>query len=436
MKPAFAGLATIALCFAAVVGGGQLDAQQAGEISPPPGGVKIQVNVNSVLVPVVVRDAQGRAVGDLRKEDFEVFDKDKPRVISGFTVQTRAAAPENSRNAGIVNPAPGGGIASAPQDSGEMPGRLVVFLFDDLHMSAADLAGIKSSAKNMLQGALTGSDRAAVISIFGREDSGVTNDRAQLGAAIAKIQLRGPYRRTGRQCPDVDYYHADRIENRQDTEALETAVLDALSCAHLEPNMRTEAEAMARQAARESLAQGERDVRVTLTFLRELTRRLGTVPGERTIILISPGFFTGTHEGMTLQSQVVDAAARANVTISTLDPRGLYTTALQAGEEADGPARTIRLKADAHVQSAGVIEDVMAELADGTGGTFFHNSNDFDGGLRRLAAAPEYVYLLEFSIEGVKPDGAYHRLKVKVDQSDLKLQARRGYFAPKTEKNK
>jgi VWFA-related protein len=81
-------------------------------------------------------------------------------------------------------------------------------------------------------------------------------------------------------------------------------------------------------------------------------------------------------------------------------------------------------------------EDVMAEFADGTGGTFFHNSNDLEGGLQKLAAAPEYVYLLELSLENVKQDGTYHRLKVKVDQDNLKLQARRGYFAPAPEKNK
>jgi hypothetical protein len=36
----------------------------------------------------------------------------------------------------------------------------------------------------------------------------------------------------------------------------------------------------------------------------------------------------------------------------------------------------------------------------------------------------------------VKPNGAYHSLKVKVNQSDLDLQARRGYVAPAPEKGK
>lgn len=46
--------------------------------------------MNDVVVPVLVRDAQGRAVGNLKKEDFAVFDQGKPQVISGFKVQTRS----------------------------------------------------------------------------------------------------------------------------------------------------------------------------------------------------------------------------------------------------------------------------------------------------------------------------------------------------------
>ena len=81
-------------------------------------------------------------------------------------------------------------------------------------------------------------------------------------------------------------------------------------------------------------------------------------------------------------------------------------------------------------------EDVMAELAEGTGGTFFHNRNDLENGLKSLAATPEVVYLLALSLKEVKHDGSYHSLRVRVDRKSLKTQSRRGYFAPGKEKQK
>jgi VWFA-related protein len=80
--------------------------------------------------------------------------------------------------------------------------------------------------------------------------------------------------------------------------------------------------------------------------------------------------------------------------------------------------------------------NTMAELADGTGGSLFHNSNDLDAGLKGLIEAPEVVYVLELSLDNVKPDGNYHSLKVNVDRQGVQLQARRGYFMPTPKKSK
>ena len=74
---------------------------------------------------------------------------------------------------------------------------------------------------------------------------------------------------------------------------------------------------------------------------------------------------------------------------------------------------------------------MLAELADGTNGTFFHNSNDLNEGFKRVAARPEYSYLLGFSPQNLKLDGSFHKLKVTLKDSKLALQARRGYYAPK-----
>jgi VWFA-related protein len=121
------------------------------------------------------------------------------------------------------------------------------------------------------------------------------------------------------------------------------------------------------------------------------------------------------------------------VTISAVE---LYTTILDASTETARTLRSTQAKAQYRGESMSLNEDITAELADGTGGRYFHNSKDLQGGLQTLTEVPEYVYLLELSLQNIKQDGACHLLKVKVDQDGLKLQARRGYFAPKPEKTK
>jgi len=94
----------------------------------------------------------------------------------------------------------------------------------------------------------------------------------------------------------------------------------------------------------------------------------------------------------------------------------------------------MRLMADYDRDAAMAQADVMAEMAAGTGGTFFQHSNDFDEGFRRLASPPEYTYILGFSPEELKNDGAFHSLKVKVAGVSplMEIDSRRGYYAPKS----
>ena len=75
---------------------------------------------------------------------------------------------------------------------------------------------------------------------------------------------------------------------------------------------------------------------------------------------------------------------------------------------------------------------VLMDFAAGTGGTFFHNSNDLETGLNRAGGAPEVSYILGFSPQNQKMDGRYHGLKVVItEKRKYSIQARKGYYAPK-----
>jgi VWFA-related protein len=399
-------------------------AQQTKEEPAPESSGKIQVTVNSVLVPVVVRDAQGHAVGDLKPEDFQLLDRKKPQLISGFSVQQRAPT-----SATLVPASPVPGIPETSPAPVKAPVRYIVFLFDDLHFGPSDLLHVQEVAKKVVAESLVEADMAAVVSFSGTY-SGMTRDRLKLQQAINNLKMQNLYRHIGRQCPDVDYYQGDLIENKHDNAAFEAAVADALTCEH--SDLRSMAEGMVRSAARRAVAIGDQDVRVTLGFVAEVVHKMEALPGERTLILISPGFLTITPEALSYKSQILDLAAHANVTVSALDARGLFTTEIDASD--NGAHTMLALstgqESNYHRNTMELAENVMAELADGTGGTFFHNNNDLSGGLKALTDAPEYVYILQFSLANVKMDGTYHPLDVKVSRTGLKLRARRGYFAP------
>jgi VWFA-related protein len=151
------------------------------------------------------------------------------------------------------------------------------------------------------------------------------------------------------------------------------------------------------------------------------------LPGQRVIVLMSPGFFVAPS--MRESGEITDRATKANIVINTIDARGLYVSSVYdvTTRSAGSPLRQAFIMTAESLQ-----DDVLAELADGTGGLFFHNRNDIDQGLLQAAAEPEVSYVLGFSPQNLKLDGKYHHLKVAfTSKQKWNLQARHGYFAPR-----
>jgi VWFA-related protein len=406
-------------------------AQTAQQANEPP-SFTIQIDTNRVLVPVVVRDKQGHVISGLRQEDFQVFDDNKARAVSGFSVERHTVA-EDAVKAGGQQPAAFNSETRSLQSA-----RFTVFLFDDMHLSFEDLAHAKAAATKLLGQAFTTSDMTAVLAMSGKVNTGLTRDHAKLQEAIASLQPRGIYRATGAECPSISFYQADQIENKHDPVALAAATEQVFSCSPGMDRIRDQnlAERTAESTAMRALTLGHQDVQATYASMAQYVRRVAALPGQRTIILVSSGFLSLSAEEKTEESRLMDLAAQSNVILSALDARGLYTTELNASERSQGSGRMLQLQAEYHRNTMTTNENVMAELADATGGTYFHNSNDLDAGLKALTAVPECIYVLELSLADVKQNGSYHRLKVKVDRDGVQLQARHGYFVPKPEKKK
>jgi VWFA-related protein len=416
-----------------------------------------RVNVKLVVVRVVARDSQGRAVGNLQKQDFQVFDNGKPQTITQFSIDK--AAPATMEPSGAT-PAKGSSSANGPANepvenvkATAAPQRYTAYLFDDVHLKFGDLIPARQAAERHLA-SLPSTGRAAIFSTSGQTVLDFTDDRTKLHDTLLTLRPR-PVTSTSETtpCPDVNYYMANLIVNNEDTVALQTATLDALYCAFgNDPEEILAAQNLAKETARRNLEGGEAESRLALNVLKNLVRRTALMPGQRSIVLVSPGFQTPQIEYEYVE--VIDKALHSEVIINAIDARGLYVPGassdptrtasgnatggtVQTGQNTSGPVpgggvMIQEQKTLYDIESAAADDDVLAAMTDGTGGIFFHNNNDLYEGFRRVATPPEYSYVLGFAPQNLKTDGSFHTLKVKLNSPlKLSLQARRGYYAPK-----
>ena len=403
---------------------------QGEEVSSHETPTTFKVRVNLVLVRVVVRDAHGKIVPNLKKEDFQLYDNRKVQTISSFSVET----PETRTASAVASTA--AESSSADVAGGKaivLPQRFVSMVFDDVHLSMEDAVFVRDSATRFFEG-LAASDRVSLSTTSGQLTQEFTDDHGKLTKALLGITPR-PLTGAGfHDCPDVSYYQADLIVNRSDRQALGVATEEAIQCAfNGDATMRAAAQGLAQSAANRMVAQGDSETQYAYRHLDEVVRRLANMPGQRVLVLVSPGFITSTLQ--LEASETVDRATRSNIVINTIDARGLYTPDV-GGDIADPPRdgfRTAGFKLSYRVAAQLAQEDVLAQLADGTGGKFFHNRNDVDEAMREAGAAPAYSYLLGFSPQNLKIDGRFHALKVALTNKEkFDIQARHGYFAPKT----
>jgi VWFA-related protein len=403
------------------------------EIASHDAPTTFKVRVNLVLVRVVVRDAQGKVVSNLRKEDFQLFDSRKLQTISSFNVEspeTRTASAVASSNAQA------GYSSSADTLAGKvtvLPQRFVSMVFDDIHLSMEDSTFVRDSATRFF-GALAPSDRVSINTTSGQLTQEFTDDHEALKKALFGIVPRPMATGGSPGCPDVNYYEADLIVNKSDAQALSVATEDAVQCAfNGDERFVIQAQSMATAAANLALNSGDAETQYAYRHLDEIVRRLASMPGQRVLVFVSPGFLQTTIQSEA--SELADRATHSNIVINTIDARALYAPDV-TGDIANPPRdsfRTAGLKTSYRVAAQTAQEDVLAQLADGTGGRFFHNRNDVDEAMREAGAAPAVSYLLGFSPQNLKIDGRYHALKVSLtSKQKFSVQARHGYYAPRS----
>jgi VWFA-related protein len=401
--------------------------------------VPFQSHVNLVPVRVVVHDGSGKVVTDLTKEDFRLFQDRRPQTISNFSVETPASAAQQVVRGVASNALPEQPDANAGAPGNlALPSRFVALLFDDVHFKLEDIMQSRLAALRFLDSSVPATERVAIFTTSGQTQVDFTDDHAKIREMLTQLMPHfiGGYDPSGTsQCPPMNYYEADLIQNKNDHQALEAATDDAIACSGFNgATAASQARMLVNSTVMELLNAGDTNTEYSVRRLLEVVRRISVLPGQRTIVLVSPGFLTPNHEYDI--SEVIDKANRANVFINTLDGRGLYTVDAigDVSRPAPVPSNSAAMALDLsyRVTSEERQSDVLMDLSNGTGGFYFHNSNDLDAGFRMTATVPEVSYLLAFIPEALKFDGKFHSIKVTIARKgSYTVQARKGFFAPK-----
>jgi len=386
-----------------------------------------RTEVRLVEVGVVVRDSRNRTVSGLGRDSFEIREGRKRHPITAFSVQTFTPAPAPTA----------AGAKTARTTTGR--GRFVGLLFDDLNSDLAAFRNSQLAAERFVKEGLAAGDQVAIFTTTQAQVLPFTADPERLVHAIEELKLRKSLIDRG-MCPEMSPYEAYVIVNNLDSQTLETKVEETRRCMNMPaaaggrggnqapPNLRSSDPAVRAAVAQANSVwlQARYTAQSTLGTIRNIVDYLAGLPGTRMMLLASGGFLSGTLEYE--QENIVTRALRGGVVINSLDAKGLFATPAVEMPHA-GDVRSIINQQLLGTRPLNATNDAIAYLAQSTGGRFFHNSNDLEGGFRELAAVPEVTYLLGFAPDEA-PDDKYHKISVRVTSGrGYSVQARPGYFA-------
>jgi VWFA-related protein len=369
--------------------------------------------VTHVTTDVIPRDANGRFIPDLTKDNFTVLEDGVPQKIDSFALVhggrtfTMLEAPPAAAPEGIVLPK-----AARREVADGSSGRVLLIFVDDLHFEAEYTPHVRKLIQDIVNTLLHDGDLVAVVS-SGPSAIEVqpTYDRKAAAAAASKIrgsamtpaemfQLLETSQGPGdlRQRAHVAFYAAynilgqlERVQNKR------KAVLYISAGYDFDPFAES-------RRARDRIG-GGRFAEPTRFLLDEENPYYRTATATADIDL-----FRYMHE-LTL------TANRANATIYTIDPRGLAGI-VDAGRYVDQSEwRTFLQK----TQSS------LRYMAEETGGFAVVNDNDFVSALKRIDAETSDYYMLGFYSSNPDPTRRVRQLEVKVDRPGVTVSARRAY---------
>jgi VWFA-related protein len=381
----------------------QRPSPQGADPQPP---VTFKVEVNFVEIDAVVTDADGHFVGGLTKEAFLVLEEGRPQQISAFTMvdmPVERPDPPLFKEASVE--------PDVHSNKDEFEGRVFVMVLDDVQTDVRRTHRVRAAARQFIERYLGAGDMVAIVQTGGgdRGSQDFTSSRARLLAAVDSFM--GQKLRSATAARLEDYYIQRALGSGlapKDTEEFQRAY----------------------------------KARSSLTVLKNLADYLAGIRGRRkAIIWIGEGIDFDTTDFMEVRDgdqvhaalrDAIAAASRSNVSIYSVDPRGLASgdeDAMDLSGVPDDP--TLGLGTPSLVAEMMRAHQSMRAISEETGGIAFLNRNDTDSAFERIVQESSRYYILGYYAPDGRRDGRYRRIDVRVTQPGLRVRARRGYIAPR-----
>ena len=386
------------------LGGSALGSQSAAPTGPQT--PTFSVNVEYVEVDAVVTDRDGQFVRDLTKDDFQIFEDRKPQAISTFSI---VDIPVERLQRPLY--------ASAPVEpdvkSNERPfdGRIYAIVIDDLQTYFGRTPRVKAAARQFIQQHLGANDLMAVVHTAGPSDASqdFTSSKPLLLAAVDRTLGR-------------------KLDSRT---VMKTGAYFRLRGTGLET---------AKPLADPVEIERQHNARRSLGALRNVAEWFSTVRGRRkTILFISEGIdydisnsqIPGASFILHETRETLAAAARGNVSIYGIDPRGLTNLSDETIEVESFPTdASVGLGNRSIQRDLFVSQESLRRLSNETGGFAVVNANDFSTAFDRIVRDNSSYYAMAYYPPSEKA-GKFHKIEVRVRRPDLRVRARQGYVTPK-----
>ncbi len=375
---------------------------------------KFKVRTDLVEVHAVVTDRKGRIIENLKKEDFDLLENNRPQEISFFSLSK--VKDEQSRSNAAVD------FSNMSQQLSEPPARTTLLYVDNLHLSFSSLTEVKKALNRFIDERMTGQDMMALAT--SRGTLGIaqqfTRDRRLLHYGVEQISL-GPVKRESFFTPDLA---KGVLADKEGTMGMAIKLMEWED--NITADYRTMCE-IVRGRAKSILAEASYSRRTTLSTLKDLTEQMIHLPGQRMIAIWSDGF-TMLDTDLVLHlnelQPIISRASRSGIVIYSIDAKGL-----QAAPTID--ASIPGFHGDNYYTYKAKLENLrgLYTMAEESGGKLFQDSNDLSEALVQAFDANKSYYVLAYYLH---PDSDMHKfrnIKVRIrNHPEYSVRAPRGFM--------